>query len=135
MRASAELRLQVSGRADHRCEYCRLHEDDAAFPHEVDHIISRQHRGGDELDNLAYSCMLCNRSKGTNLSSIDSSGRVVRLFDPRADRWHSHFRLEGAVIQPITGQGTATATLLRMNAAERVMERNLLQGLGRYPRI
>ena len=135
MRASAELRLQISRRADRRCEYCRLHEDDAAFPHEVDHIISRQHGGGDELDNLAWSCMLCNRSKGTNLSSVDSSGAVVRLFDPRADHWHSHFRLEGAVIQPITGHGTATATLLRMNAAERVMERNLLQGLGRYPRI
>jgi hypothetical protein len=62
------------------------------------------------------------------------SAVVVRLFDPRADRWTEHFRLDGAVIQPLTRAGAATARLLRFNAAERLIERNVLQGLARYPR-
>ncbi|MGA2136486.1 MAG: HNH endonuclease signature motif containing protein [Bryobacteraceae bacterium] len=44
-----------------RCEYCLIHEDDAAFSHEVDHVIGRQHGGRTVADNLAYSCMVCNR--------------------------------------------------------------------------
>jgi hypothetical protein len=30
---SNEVRIEVSGRADHRCEYCLIHESDAGFPH------------------------------------------------------------------------------------------------------
>ncbi len=66
-------------RADSRCEYCLLHQDDAAFTHEVDHIVSKQHGGETVADNLAYACMVCNRYKGANISSIASSGDLVRL--------------------------------------------------------
>lgn len=117
-----------------RCEYCLIHEDDGAFFHEVDHIVSRQHGGETTADNLAYACMICNRYKGPNISSVDASGAIVRLFDPRSERWEDHFRLTGAVIQPLTGTGEVTARLLRLNAAERVVERTMLQRLGRYPR-
>ena len=111
-----------------------LHEDDAAFSHEVDHITGRQHGGQTTADNLAYACMICNRFKGPNVSSVDASGAVVQLFHPRSQPWADHFRLVGAVIQPLTATGEATAKLLRLNAAERVVERTLLQRLGRYPR-
>jgi hypothetical protein len=113
---------------------CLIHEDDAAFSHQVDHIISRQHGGETALDNLAYACMICNRFKGPNVGSVDALGAVVRLFDPRAQAWAHHFRLAGGVIQPLTPTGAATARLLRLNAAERVVERTALQRLGRYPR-
>jgi hypothetical protein len=116
-----------------RCEYCLIHEDDAAFSHEVDHIVSRQHGGETTADNLAYACMICNRFKGANVSSVDASGAIVRLFNPRSERWEDHFRLAGAVVEPLTGTGEATARLLRLNAAERVVERNVLQRLRRYP--
>ena len=134
MRVGPELRSLVAQRAGLRCEYCLIHEDDAAFSHEVDHIVSRQHGGETTADNLAYACMICNRFKGTNISSVDASGAIMRLFHPRSERWEHHFRLTGAVIQPLTATGEATARLLRLNATERVMERNALQRLGRYPR-
>jgi hypothetical protein len=96
--------------------------------------MSRQHGGKTTADNLAYACMICNRFKGTNISSVDASSAIIRLFNPRLDRWDDHFRLIGAVIQPLTATGEATARLLRLNAAERVVERNMLQRLGRYSR-
>ncbi len=67
--------------------------------------------------------MICNRFKGPNVSSVDAAGVIVRLFNPRSQPWADHFRLAGAVIQPLTATGEATAKLLRMNAAERVVER------------
>jgi hypothetical protein len=135
VRVGHDLRTQIVFRAAGRCEYCLIHEDDAAFPHEVDDVIGRQHGGPTEAGNLALSCLYCNRSKGSNLASVDSTGVLVRLFDPRRDRWRTHFRIEGAVIQPLTPVGTVTARLLKLNTVERVIERSLLQGLGRYPRF
>jgi HNH endonuclease len=133
LRIKAELRTEVAQRARFRCEYCLIHEVDTAFAHEVDHVISRQHGGETSADNLAYSCMICNRFKGTNIGSLNAAGSVVRLYSPRSDRWEENFRLRGAVIEPLTGSAEATVKLLRMNAAERVVERSVLQLLGRYP--
>jgi len=59
---------------------------------------------------------------------------MVRLFDPRRDHWPDHFQLDGALINPISSIGAATARLLRMNTPERVSERRLLQSFGRYRR-
>ena len=128
----AQLRAFVARRAEYRCEYCLIHEDDVGFPHQVDHIISRKHGGSSGIGNLAYACILCNRYKGTDVASIDRSGRPIRLFEPRRDSWDEHFKLDGPVIQPITAIGEVTAHLLRLNAAERVIERRLFQALGSY---
>jgi hypothetical protein len=131
---SEELRTEVSQRAGKRCEYCLIHEDDAGFPHEVDHIISRKHGGPSHSDNLAYACVICNRHKGSDVASIEPLTReIIRLFDPRRDRWADHFRLDGALIEPISSIGWVTAGLLQLNSPERTSERRLLQSLGRYP--
>ena len=130
-----ELRAEISRRAGERCEYCLIHQDDAAFPHQVDHIVSRKHGGSSTLDNLAYACVICNRYKGSDLASIaPRPGEIVRLFDLRRDRWVEHFRLDGARIEPTTSIGETTVRLLRINAPERILERDLLQSLARYPR-
>jgi hypothetical protein len=125
-------RLLVTERARRRCEYCLVHEENAGFPHQIDHIISRKHGGSSGIGNLAYACILCNRYKGTDIASIDRSGRPIRLFDPRRDSWDEHFKLDGPVIQPLTAIGEVTAHLLQLNAAERVIERRLFQPLGSY---
>ena len=78
--------------------------------------------------------MICNRFKGANVGSVDASGSLVSLFNPREDHWGEHVRVRGAVIEPLTGVAEATTRLLRMNAVERVIERGVLQRLGRYPR-
>lgn len=123
----AKLRAEVAQRAGRRCEYCRIHEDDAGFAHQVDHIVSRKHGGSWALDNLAYECVLCNRHKGSDVASIDPrSGEPVRLFNPRQDAWSDHFRFESESVVALSGLGRATVRLLRRNAQERVAERRAI---------
>ena len=129
-----DLRAEISQRAGGRCEYCLIHQDDAGFPHQVDHIVSRKHGGSTRLENLAYACVICNRYKGSDVASVEPrTGEIVRLFDPRRDRRAEHFRIDGGRIEPITNIGSTTVRLLRLNAPERILERRLLQSLGRYP--
>jgi hypothetical protein len=42
--------------------------------------------------------------------------------------------LRGAVIEPLTPEGKATARLLKLNLDKRVVERRILKAAGRYPR-
>ena len=124
---SDQVRADVARRAGHRCEYCLIHENDAGFPHQVDHVVSRKHGGTSAFDNLAYACILCNRYKGSDVASINPmTGEAVPLFHPRRDRWADHFRLDADFIEPLTDAGSATVRLLRLNAAERLAERRLL---------
>jgi hypothetical protein len=128
------LRAEVARRANYRCEYCLIREDDAGFRHQVDHVLSRKHGGVSSLENLAYACILCNRRKGSDVASVDSqTGTIIPLFHPRRDRWAEHFRIDGELIQPLTAVGRVTLQLLRLNAPERLSERRLLQTLGVYP--
>jgi hypothetical protein len=136
---SAELRRLVIARADGLCEYCLLHEDDTFFGCEVDHVISEKHGGPTEADNLAYACLICNRNKGSDVGSIVpplTSHRFSRFFDPRVDLWSDHFALDeadGPRILPLTEIGEVTGRILGFNSDERVLEREALRQVGRYP--
>jgi hypothetical protein len=135
---SAELRRLVASRADFLCEYCLLHEDDLFFRCEVDHIISERHGGSTSEDNLAYACFFCNRNKGSDIASVEpKTGELVRLFNPRLDSWPEHFELEegGALIVPRSAIGEATIRLLGLNLRDRLLERETLQEVGRYPSV
>src|SRR5690349_8943454 len=106
------------------------------LPHEIDHVISRKHGGTGEPDNLAFACYLCNRYKGSDIASLHPKKcQLVRLFHPRQDRWREHFRINGPTIVPLTDVGVVTSELLLLNLAAWVVERQLLQSLGRYPKI
>ncbi|HIK33450.1 MAG TPA: HNH endonuclease [Oscillatoriales cyanobacterium M4454_W2019_049] len=98
------------------CEYCLIAETDRVSGCHVDHIISAKHGGATTADNLACACTFCNLQKGSDLGSIVwRTGELVRFFHPRRDAWHTHFRLEGSMIQPVElatisqtlGDGTA----------------------------
>jgi len=133
---SEHLRNLVAIRAEYLCEYCLIHEDDTFFGCEVDHIISLKHGGLTEADNLAYACVFYNRHKGTDIGSILSgSGEFIRFFNPRKDRWLQHFRLVRAVIQPLTAIGEVTAPILGFNNSDRLLEREALIAVGRYPTL
>jgi hypothetical protein len=72
--------------------------------------------------------------EGTDVASASArTGRMVSFFNPRKDPWSDHFRLDGAVIVPLTDEGEVTARLLRLNLEKRVAERRLLIAIGRYP--
>ena len=101
---------------------------------EVDHIISRKHGGLSDLANLALSCARCNRAKGSDVGSVsESTGELLRFFNPRIDRWANHFNLPDGRIDGLTEIGLGTTRLLRMNTEERVIERRLLQMPGEHP--
>jgi HNH endonuclease len=131
---SAELRRLVVDRAEHLCEYCLIHEEDTFFGCEVDHIISIKHGGQSETNYLALAGVFCNRRKGTEIGSIlRRTGEFIRFFNPRTDRWAEHFRLSRAVIEPLTGIGEVTARILDFNHGARILEREALIAVGRYP--
>ena len=116
-RIPTALRRVVRERAGGWCEYCLCHEQDAVFSHEPDHIIAAKHGGPTVAANLAWTCFVCNRFKGSDLASIDSrTNQLTRLFHPRSDAWKDHFRLtkDGRIV-PLTAVGRVTAALLRLN--------------------
>lgn len=128
---SAALRRVVRERAADRCEYCLIPESVTFAPHWIDHIVAEKHGGKTDAENLAYSCVLCNQCKGSDLSSIDpDSGEIVPLFHPRRDRWSDHFRLVADRIEPLTATGRVTVKLLQLNNPNRVEERELLVAAG-----
>jgi hypothetical protein len=133
-RISASLRYEVRERAEQRCEYCLLHESQAFFPHEPDHLIALKHGGKTVSANLALACFDCNRFKGSDIASIDEiSGELVGLFNPRTQQWLDHFSLEGGHIIPLTPVGRVTARLLRLNLPSRVEVRERLAAISQYP--
>jgi hypothetical protein len=130
----AAVRRLVAVRADFLCEYCLVHEDDTVFGCEVDHIISEKHGGATDAENLAYACAFCNRAKGSDIGSIVlGTGRFVRFFNPRTDRWAEHFALAGVTIVPLSDIGEVTSRILAFNDSDRLFERQTLQTVGRYP--
>jgi hypothetical protein len=128
------LRREVAARGESRCEYCRLHEDDTYFTHEIDHIYAEKHGGPTSADNLCVACADCNRNKGSDLCSLDpQTGDVVALFHPRRDAWEEHFQLgDDGVIVPRTGEARATARVLGFNRPDLVADRARLLTLRRY---
>jgi len=131
---SEYLRLEVATRAQFKCEYCLVQEEDMFFTYQVDHIISIKHGGSNEIDNLAYACSACNQSKGTDLGTyLPGSNRLIRLFNPRRDRWSAHFAISDGEISPKTKIGEATVKILGLNHPDRIMLRQALIAAGRYP--
>mgnify|MGYP006286654797 CR=1 FL=1 len=130
----ASLRQAVAERAQHKCEYCRLDERYSIFSHDIDHIISEHHRGETVASNLCYACLDCNRNKGSDFASFDpETGAVAMLYNPRQDRWTEHFALDGASIEPLTAIGRVTVLVLKFNDPKRLLNRQRLLKLKRYP--
>ena len=122
---SKVARQLVRQRANFQCEYCLLNEKRSFIGFEVDHIISRKHRGSNDPNNLAYSCGDCNRNKGTDIASIDwnNNNQITRFYNPRIDLWAEHFRLSNTVIESLTSIGEVTITIFRFNDQIRLTNR------------
>jgi hypothetical protein len=118
----------VRTRAQRRCEYCGIHEDeDLVLPFHVEHIRARKHGGDDDRANLALACNHCNLHKGPNIAGVDPlTGEIVQLFNPRVDAWNGHFSIQSGVMLGKTNIGRATVAVLAMNRADRVLLRRSL---------
>jgi HNH endonuclease len=128
-------RNRVRRRARRCCEYCLLPERaDPYSTFHLEHIVARQHGGGDEISNLAWACSRCNHRKGTNIASRDpDTGSIVELYNPRQQKWADHFTIRNGRIIGSSLAGRATARLLDMNDGRRVRLRRELIEQGEYP--
>jgi hypothetical protein len=126
--------VPVARRAGHRCEYCLAPEAAANQPFQVEHIEPFGRGGTDDTENLALSCGSCNTFKSDKTDAFDPLQKdVVRLFNPRQDRWEIHFKIgrDGELVGQ-TATGRATIGLLRMNSvSQRIARRHWIR-LGLY---
>lgn len=130
MTITTKIREIVRDRAEQRCEYCSRMDYRTGFPFHVDHIISKKHDGGDNLDNLAWSCFNCNVFKGTDIASIDrETDELILLYNPRKQQWVKHFSKDDLYIKGITPIGRVTVRILQMNHEDQIEIRELLQSL------
>ena len=88
-------------------------------------MVSRD--GSSEEQNLAWSCVHCNISKGVNIAGYDPiTKQLTPLFNPRTQHWDAHFRLNGAVIEGTTPIGRVTVKILSINEPEMIQARQTL---------
>jgi HNH endonuclease len=132
-RPTADIRRRVVERADRCCEYCLLHQDFAASTHQIDHVIAEKYGGHTSLDNLALSCTVYNRRKGSDISSVDpETGNLVSSFNPRTQHGSDHFNLGGVHITGLTDIGRTTVEFLQLNAFECLEEHDASMRAGWY---
>lgn len=110
-------RKRIRERAEGRCEYCRIRQDDEPFiTYQIEHVIPKQHGGSDDEENLALACPQCNLHKGPNLAGIDAeTGAIEPLFNPRLQGWDEHFEARGPHLLGKTPTGRVTVRVLAMN--------------------
>lgn len=96
------------------------------FP--IDHIIPRVFGGSDAPDNLALACHACNSHKYQKQTAFDPRRKnPVRLFNPRRDKWKTHFAWNRSKtrIAGRTAIGRVTVVALDLNS-ERQIEARIL---------
>jgi DNA-directed RNA polymerase subunit RPC12/RpoP len=119
----------VRARAGDRCEYCQSRQsDEPFFRYQIEHVVAKQHGGGDDPANLALACPHCNSHKGPNLAGLDPlGGALTPLFDPRVQRWEDHFVHRGPLVMGQSAVGRATVGVLNLNDRVRVELRATVQ--------
>ncbi|MGH9753726.1 MAG: HNH endonuclease, partial [Blastocatellia bacterium] len=110
-------------------EYCHTPEGFVPGSFAIEHIIPRSKGGKTILHNLALSCPACNSHKFDKVWGVDPlSQKRVRLFNPRRQRWVTHFEWSDDFtrIVGLTSTGRATIATLQMNDKKMINLRRLL---------
>nr|WP_154640205.1 HNH endonuclease signature motif containing protein [Lewinella sp. W8] len=104
----------------------------ALASYHIDHIISEKQGGATVFSNLALACRLCNLSKGSSIAAYRiPEDELVRLFNPRRDKWSEHFLLRpDGFILPKTPVGEGTIKVLNLNDINRAEVRSVLLARG-----
>jgi hypothetical protein len=130
----AETTAQVIERAASRCEYCMMHQSLQGATFHVEHIHPKARGGASELGNLALACPGCNFGKSDRVALLhNESGKFVRVFNPRSDRWSDHFRWSGYRMDALTEVGHALIDALDLNSSRRQLIRRAEEGFGLFP--
>ena len=131
-----EIRRRVTAQGRHRCAYCLTQEAIIGEPMEVDHITPTADGGETIEGNLCLACSLCNDHKNARLAAVDpETNELVRLFNPRTQRWAEHFRWSDGCdeIVGLTPTGRATVWALHVNRPSLVGARRLWVSVGWHP--
>lgn len=123
---ATNLYKTVAARAHHCCEYCHAPEAMCNHRFPIDHIIPRVFGGSDEPDNLALACHACNSHKYQKQTAFDPrQKKPVRLFNPRRDKWKTHFdwNRNRTRIVGRTAIGRATMAALELNSERQIEAR------------
>lgn len=130
------LREAAKKRAGGLCEYCRSPFKYSPGFFVADHVFPKSLGGKARLSNLAFACSNCNAFKGQKIKAVDPlTKRVVKLFNPRRQRWADHFEWsqDGSLIIGLTAIGRATVRDLRLNREELLNIRKLLGKSNLHP--
>jgi hypothetical protein len=135
-RVPRRLRERVASAAGYCCGYCRTPERIAGFRLTIEHLIPEAKGGKTVEKNLWLACHACNEFKGARVRALDSTtGKRVRLFNPRREQWLGHFcwSQDGTEIIGLTPCGRATVAALQLNRPELVAARSLWVQVGWWP--
>jgi|SRR5579859_4239021 len=130
------LRDRLACSARHRCGYCLTPEKITGTPMDVEHLFPESRGGVTEEDNLWLACSGCNDHKGDRIEAPDPlTSEVVRLFNPRYQRWSEHFAWtpEGDRMLGLTPVGRATVIALKLKRAILVDTRRVWVAAGLHP--
>lgn len=129
-------RQAVKARAGAICEYCRSPAKYGVQSFECEHVVPTSQGGDTVLENLAFACGGCNRSKAARTVAPDpESGSLVPIFNPREQSWNDHFAwdFDFALVVGLTPIGRATVEALRLNRPGVVNLRKVLLAIGEHP--
>lgn len=102
----------------------------------IDHIVPLAEGGTSEESNLWLACAWCNTYKGSITCAVDpENGKAVSLFNPRKQRWSSHFTWsdDGLMVIGLTATGRATVNALRLNNEYVIVARHYWVQAGWHP--
>ena len=117
-KVSETLQAKIRAQAKNRCGYCLTRQEYVPWILEIEHIIPKSRGGTDNEENLWLACRSCNLFKSNQTSGRDPlTGRRIRLFHPRRQKWKRHFRWseDGTLITGRTVCGRATVIALNLN--------------------
>lgn len=132
----AGVQRRVRAAAKNRCGYCLARQEYTPWLLEIEHIVPRAAGGTDDEENLWLACRSCNAFKSNQTHGRDPlTGRRVRLFNPRRQKWHRHFRWSetDVLIVGRTACGRATVVALNLNNPVAVTVRKNWVKAGWYP--
>jgi hypothetical protein len=135
-RIPEKLRRAVRARARGLCEYCKYPHATCYATIHGEHCVPDRLGGPTSLENLAWACPTCNAAKGDAQYGVDPlTRRDASLFNPRRDKWETHFRWSDDLLtlEPLTATGRVTVRRLRLNRETARVVRSLLIELCRHP--
>jgi len=131
-----EIRNRVFERAAFRCEYCFSLDLYSSSTFAIEHIIPLSKSGTNDLENFALSCHGCNKHKYNKMFGPDpETTLLVPLYNPRKDKWNSHFKWneDYSVIIGLTSIGRATVETLLLNRFRLINQRLIFRRVGLHP--